>query len=56
MEQNMGQHTPVAVHDYDLSICCAEQHLEGEQPQLLLRKLKKKKEGVEEREGIDSQR
>lgn len=56
MEQNMGQHTPMAVHDYDLSVCSTEQHL-GREPQVLLRILKKKKgRSREEGNGKDSQK
>lgn len=35
MQQNVGQHAPVAVHHYHLSICSTEQHLERNRTGLL---------------------
>jgi len=31
MQQDVGQHAPVAVHHYDLSICSTEQNLQKKQ-------------------------
>lgn len=35
MQQNMGQHAPMAVHHYHLSICSTKQHLEWNSEGLL---------------------